>query len=91
LAHLDIASRRPRPHSAEVAALIRKATGNPVTGTTIRKLRHGQAANPQKRLIEAMARFFAVPPDFFFDDYDDGVSSLQEQVEVLAGYQSLEA
>ena len=47
---------------------------------TIRKLRSGQAANPQLRLIEAMARFFGVPPGFFFDDHDDGqVSLLQEQ------------
>ena len=60
------------PYSnAEVAALIRKATGEPVTGTAISKLRSGQAANPHQRLIGAMARFFGVPPDFFFDGYDD--------------------
>ena len=84
-----ISTARPAdrgPYSnAEVAALIRKATGEPVTGTTIRKLRNGQAANPQKRLIGAMAQFFGVPPDFFFDDYDDDQASLiQEQVEMLA-------
>jgi transcriptional regulator with XRE-family HTH domain len=74
------------PYSnAEVAALIRKATGEPVTGTAIGKLRSGQAANPQKRLIGAMAQFFGVPPDFFFDGYDDDQASLiQEQVEMLA-------
>jgi transcriptional regulator with XRE-family HTH domain len=74
------------PYSnAEVAALIRKATGEPVTGTTIRKLRNGQAANPYKRLTGAMARFFGVPPDFFFDGYDDDQASLiQEQAEMLA-------
>ena len=82
-----ISTARPAdrgPYSnAEVAALIREATGEPVTGTTIRKLRNGQAANPQKRLIGAMAQFFGVPPDFFFDDYDDDqVSLIQEQVEI---------
>jgi transcriptional regulator with XRE-family HTH domain len=84
-----ISTARPAdrgPYSnAEVAALIREANGEPVTGTTIRKLRSGQAANPHKRLIGAMARFFGVPPDFFFDGYDDDQASLiQEQVEMLA-------
>lgn len=32
-----------------------------------------------------MARFFGVPPSFFFDDHDDDqVSLLQEQVKLLA-------
>ena len=30
----------------------------------------GQAASPQMKLIEAMARTFGVPPGFFFGDYD---------------------
>jgi transcriptional regulator with XRE-family HTH domain len=75
------------PYSnAEVAALIRKATGEPVTGTTISKLRSGEVANPHQRLIAAMARFFGVPPDFFFDSYHDGqaMSLTQEQAEMLA-------
>jgi transcriptional regulator with XRE-family HTH domain len=84
-----ISAARPAgrsPYSnAEVAALIRKATGEPVSDMTIMKLRNGQAANPQKRLIGAMARFFGVPPDFFFDGYDDDQARLiQEQVEMLA-------
>ena len=84
-----ISTARPAdrgPYSnAEVAALIREATGELVTGTTIRKLRNEQAANPQKRLIGAMAQFFGLPPDFFFDDYyDDQASLIQEQVEMLA-------
>jgi transcriptional regulator with XRE-family HTH domain len=84
-----ISTARPAgrgPYSnAEVAALIRKASGEPVTGTTIRKLRNGQAANPYKRLISAMAQFFGVPPDFFFDGYDGNQASLiQEQAEMLA-------
>jgi transcriptional regulator with XRE-family HTH domain len=75
------------PYSnAEVAALIRKATGEPVTGTAISKLRSGQATNPHQRLIGAMAQFFGVPPDFFFDGYDDdqAMSRIQEQAEMLA-------
>jgi transcriptional regulator with XRE-family HTH domain len=68
----------------EVALLIQEATGEEVSYTTIWKLRNGQAQNPQKRLIEALARTFGVPPAFFFDDYDEQAGLLQEQVELLA-------
>ena len=71
--------------SAEVAALIRNTTGEPVSHTTIWKLRNGQATNPQKRLIEAMARTFGVRPAFFFGDHDENQAGLvQEEVEMLA-------
>jgi len=74
------------PYSnAEVAELIQRTTGEQVSYTTIWKLRNGQAQNPQKRLIEALARTFGVPPAFFFNDYDEGQAGLlQEQVELLA-------
>jgi transcriptional regulator with XRE-family HTH domain len=74
------------PYSnAEVVALIEKATGEQFSHTTIWKLRNGQAANPQMRLIDALARTFGVPPAFFFDDHDtDQDSQLREQVELLA-------
>ena len=68
----------------EVADLITKTTGEEISYTTIWKLRNGQAQNPQKRLIEALARTFGVPPAFFFDDYDEQASLLQNQVELLA-------
>src|ERR1700747_2862960 len=68
----------------EVAALIKDAAGEEVSYTTIWKLRNGQAQNPQKRLIEALARTFGVPPAFFFDDYDEQASLLQDQIELLA-------
>jgi transcriptional regulator with XRE-family HTH domain len=71
--------------NAEVADLIERATGERVSYTTIWKLRNGQAANPQMKLIEAMARTFGVPPEFFFAGYDTGQAGLlQEQVELLA-------
>jgi transcriptional regulator with XRE-family HTH domain len=68
----------------EVAALIEDVTGEEVSYTTIWKLRNGQAQNPQKRLIEALAKTFGVPPAFFFDDYNEQTGLLQEQVELLA-------
>jgi len=74
------------PYSnAEVAELIERATGEQYSYTTVWKLRNGQAANPQKRLIEALAATFGVPPAFFFDDYDPHAAGLlREQVELLA-------
>ena len=73
------------PYSnAEVAELITKASGIEVSYTTVWKLRNGKAKNPQKRLIEALAKTFGVPPAFFFDDYDDQAGLLHEQVELLA-------
>jgi ESX-1-secreted protein regulator len=68
----------------EIAALIKDATGEDVSYTTVWKLRNGQAQNPQKRLIEALAKTFGVPPAFFFDDYDEQAGMLKEQVELLA-------
>jgi transcriptional regulator with XRE-family HTH domain len=71
--------------SAEVTALIRKTTGEPVSHTTIWKLRNGKATNPQKRLIEAMARTFGVRPVFFFADHEGNQADLvQEEAEMLA-------
>ncbi len=37
--------------NAEVAALIERTTGEQVSHTTVWKLRNGQAANPQMKLI----------------------------------------
>ena len=73
------------PYSnAEVSALIEKVTGEQFSHTTIWKLRNGQAANPQMRLVQALARTFGVPPAFFFDDYDDEqAGQLMDQVELL--------
>ena len=70
--------------NAEVADLIERTTGERVSYTTIWKLRNGQAANPQMKLIEAMARTFGVPPGFFFADYDTGQAELREEAELPA-------
>jgi transcriptional regulator with XRE-family HTH domain len=49
--------------NAEVAALIERATGEQVSHTTVWKLRNGQAANPQMKLLAALARTFGVHPE----------------------------
>jgi transcriptional regulator with XRE-family HTH domain len=82
--HAHSAGRGPYSN-AEVTALIEKVTGEQFSHTTIWKLRNGQAANPQMRLIDALARTFGVPPAFFFTGYDaEQAGLLREQVELLA-------
>ena len=71
--------------NAELAALIERATGKQVSHTTVWKLRNGQAANPQMKLIAALARTFGVHLGFFFDDFDENQAGLlHEQAELLA-------
>ena len=77
------AGRGPYSNS-ETAARIKDATGEEVSYRTIWKLRNGQAQNPQKRLIEALAGTFGVPPALFFDDYDEQAGLPHEQAELLA-------
>jgi transcriptional regulator with XRE-family HTH domain len=84
VSHAHPAGRGPYSNT-EITALIEKATGQQFSHTTIWKLRNGQAANPQMRLIEALARTFGVPPAFFFDDYDEKQAGLlREHAELLA-------
>jgi len=84
IAQAHPAGRGPYSNT-EVAALVEKVTGEQVSHTTIWKLRNGQAANPQMRLIAALAQTFGVAPAFFFDDYSEQRAGLlQDQVELLA-------
>jgi len=57
VSHAHPAERGPYSN-AEIVTLIEKNTGQRFSHTTIWKLRNGQAANPQMRLIEALARTF---------------------------------
>jgi transcriptional regulator with XRE-family HTH domain len=71
--------------NADVCRMILKVTGEEVSVTTIWKLRNGQQANPQLRVIQALATTFGAEPAFFFADYDEGkLGLLQDQVELLA-------
>src|SRR4051812_18384681 len=68
------------PYSnAELAEMITKASGVEVSYTTVWKLRNGKAQNPQKKLIEALAKTFHVPPAFFFDDYGEDQAGLLKE------------
>ncbi|MGV9264867.1 XRE family transcriptional regulator [Kitasatospora sp. NPDC003701] len=52
----------------EVARACREATGESFSATYLWQLRTGRRDNPTKRHLEALARFFQVPPVYFFDD-----------------------
>jgi transcriptional regulator with XRE-family HTH domain len=52
----------------EVARACRDATGESFSATYLWQLRAGRRANPTKRHLEALARFFDVPVWYFFDD-----------------------
>ncbi|TSE00383.1 helix-turn-helix domain-containing protein [Skermania sp. ID1734] len=57
-----------RPHTnAEVAAAL-TAAGHPISKPYLSQLRSGQRTNPSKETVHALARFFKVKPDYFFDD-----------------------
>ncbi|MEU9254936.1 helix-turn-helix domain-containing protein [Streptomyces sp. NPDC048270] len=56
------------PYTGEEVARAITASGVPISGSYIWLLRKGQRDNPTLRHIEGLARFFGVPPAYFFDD-----------------------
>jgi transcriptional regulator with XRE-family HTH domain len=71
------------PYSYEEAAeAIAQATGEKISANTLWRYRTGKHDNPTMRTIEALAKFFRVPPAYFFDD--EVSDRIGEQVEALA-------
>jgi hypothetical protein len=66
----------------EVAAAIEAQGGPTISASYIHMLRTGGKDNPTKRHIEGLARFFGVPPGYFFDDEE--ADKIDAQLEVLA-------
>ncbi|MFI6155047.1 XRE family transcriptional regulator [Kitasatospora sp. NPDC051170] len=67
---LFTAVRRPdrgQYTNEEVARACREASGESFSTTYLWQLRTGRRDNPTKRHLEALARFFEVPPAYFFD------------------------
>lgn len=56
------------PYSVEEVAKTITDSGVPISGSYIWLLRKGQRDNPTLRHLTALARFFGVPPAYFFDD-----------------------
>lgn len=70
------------PYSLQEAAIaIEEQTGEKVSHNTLWKLRTGKHDNPTKRVLEALATFFGVPPSYFFDD--EVFRAVEEQIELL--------
>ena len=59
-----------RQHSyRSVAEAIRSETGEPVVSASyLQQLRTGQKENPTLGVVEALAKYFGVPPNYFFDE-----------------------
>lgn len=56
------------PYTTEEVAREITAGGVSISGSYIWLLRKGQRNNPTLRHVEALAKFFGVPPAYFFDD-----------------------
>ncbi|MGB3304169.1 helix-turn-helix domain-containing protein [Gordonia sp. (in: high G+C Gram-positive bacteria)] len=57
-----------RPHTnAEVAATL-SSEGHRISKPYLSQLRNGHRTNPSPDTIAALARFFKVKPDYFYDD-----------------------
>ncbi|MCX4673516.1 helix-turn-helix domain-containing protein [Streptomyces sp. NBC_01381] len=69
------------PYSTEEAAQAITATGVSISGSYIWLLRKGQRDNPTLRHLEALAKFFGVPPAYFFDD--ETSRSVDEELALL--------
>ncbi|WP_207945497.1 helix-turn-helix domain-containing protein [Actinomadura sp. 7K534] len=88
LAHkVDYLFRRMHPDGRgpyslqEATGAIEELTGEKVSHNTLWKLRTGKHDNPTKRVLEALATFFGVPPSYFFDD--EVFRAVEEQIELL--------
>ena len=67
----------------EVAQAINDAeSGTTISASYVWQLRRGEKDNPTIRHIEAMARFFGVPPSYFLDD--QAAADIAAQLELLA-------
>lgn len=56
------------PYTNEEAARAITAAGVPISGSYIWLLRKGQRDNPTLKHLEGLAKFFGIPPTYFFDD-----------------------
>ncbi|TSD95693.1 helix-turn-helix transcriptional regulator [Skermania sp. ID1734] len=76
-----------KPHTnAEVAAAL-TAAGHPISKPYLSQLRSGQRTNPSDETVAALARFFKVKPDYFFNDiYATKIEHDLELLSQLEGY-----
>ena len=73
----------------EVAQAINDAdAGTTISASYLWQLRRGDKDNPTIRHVEALARFFGVPPSYFLDDAAAG--EITAQLELLAAMRDSE-
>jgi transcriptional regulator with XRE-family HTH domain len=65
-----------------VAEWLRANGGPSVSASYLYSLRRGSRSNPTKAQMEALARFFGVPPAYFFDE--EHGQRMSEELELLA-------
>lgn len=65
----------------EVAQAINDAGTTTISASYLWQLRRGEKDNPTIKHIEALARFFGVPPSYFLDD--DATEEITAQLELL--------
>ena len=82
--HAHPAGRGPLT-THQAAALVEQVTGEPISHTTIWKITQGINVNPGMRVIQALAKTFAVPVSYFFGEPgEEENDQIQEQAELLA-------
>lgn len=75
------------PYSNEEVARAIRAEGGDISRAYLSYLRNGDRDNPTLQHLEALARFFGVPPAYFFDD---GVAAETDaQLEIVAALQDI--
>jgi transcriptional regulator with XRE-family HTH domain len=83
--HLFATVRKPnrREYSnEEVSATIARDQGVSVSASYLWYLRTGQRDNPTFKHLNALARFFGVPPAYFFDD--ETTATVEAELALLA-------
>ncbi|WP_406693306.1 helix-turn-helix transcriptional regulator (plasmid) [Saccharopolyspora sp. ID03-671] len=91
LAHLRERIHPPDrgPYSArEIAAGIEGDPGA-MTAAFVSQLLRGQQPYPRMHHVEALAKFFGVPPAYFFDD--EQAKSIDEQIDDIVTWRDTEA
>jgi transcriptional regulator with XRE-family HTH domain len=68
----------------QVATAIEQAGGPTISATYVWQLRKGLRDNPTKHHMEALAKFFGVPPAYFFDE--EVAARIDEQLDLLAAF-----
>lgn len=64
-------------------------SGEPISRAYIGRLRSGEKSNPTLRTLQALARFFGVPAEYFLSD--TLAASVDVQLDALAAMQELKA